>query len=650
MTTNFPIRKLWRNGWEGDFFLCLLTASLLWIGPSIASWRDGWRMKVSPLYLMPDSSIYLGIIERAAQTKLDGDPFLWEHRHDPGSLLSFYNFWPKIYGCLSRHIGLPFLLYTSFLLSAMWFFALLRLCRILGQPRAYAYFTAGMITFFSVNIAYNAIGYRTHFELWNLWLTEHLRLYPTLTSMTIYSLAVWLTFKSLTKSFWLLEILGGIMIGLTAYGRPHDWAVMMLFLIILGIVLSLRCDWKRLLHMSIFLCTALIVSAWFLWNFQNYQSTHAVAYLDQVARGNLAVKFLSHYIKYGIITFITWAVLSWWLGAWQSFKKNARLDDAHLFLLCLLAASLLAHFHTLSHRITMAGISYFFVFSIAPWVTLCILHGTYLRFGRTYFTLFNSNLFGLALLGLLLTQQIGLGFHALTITKRWKLSDDQLKVYTWLQKNASPEDVVLGIVGSGEMSVLTGGVYSFLPHPVVATYISSAPTTELLDRFLATKFILTGTISDLQLLFSDEGIPDAEKWEKNASLEMQGWFNLLTHSIGRNFFILHPQKNAGDLAVRGIKLPASLQNQTHFVIYFNASMRAVFQKWMREETKAITPNEIKLDVIFRELKTRYRLNYLIVNPITQNAKERFTKSSFLQLVMNTPTCQLWHVTSNSTSF
>ncbi len=155
----------------------------------------GWLI---PLFLHPDPSLFLPdkhedsllytlFIQKASLGFYRGDPFLWEHRHDPESVFSFFHFWPCIYSIAYKMGGYLLLLGISLFLSGLWFYQVFCICLRLGQPRPYAFFVAGAQTFFVVNLAYQMAGYRTHFEAYSFWFNEHSRLYPSVTSMAFYN-------------------------------------------------------------------------------------------------------------------------------------------------------------------------------------------------------------------------------------------------------------------------------------------------------------------------------------------------------------------------------------------------------------------------------------------------------------------------------
>src|SRR3989344_1637084 len=159
---------------------------------------------------------------------------------DPGSVFSVYNYWPSFFGFLIRMGGDVMIPSIGWLLSTLWFFGLFRFCKALGQSSHYAFFVSGLTCFFSVNLAYNLNGYKLNVSAWNFAITEHLRPYPTVSSMAVYTLAIYAFYMALVKKSLLRIIAASFLIGFTVLGRPFDWMVLETAVIGMALVASFQ--------------------------------------------------------------------------------------------------------------------------------------------------------------------------------------------------------------------------------------------------------------------------------------------------------------------------------------------------------------------------------------------------------------------------
>src|SRR6185436_14274110 len=78
------------------FLLCWGTAMILLVGPFLDRY-----LHPDSFFLFPntndDALIHPAFIHKVAEGYTNGDPFIWEHRHDPASITSFFNFWFRVY-------------------------------------------------------------------------------------------------------------------------------------------------------------------------------------------------------------------------------------------------------------------------------------------------------------------------------------------------------------------------------------------------------------------------------------------------------------------------------------------------------------------------------------------------------------------------
>jgi hypothetical protein len=227
---NGPVVMITDRKWS---LLCWATASFLGLG-----WVILLVFHPDPRLIFQlgggDVLIYRILIQRAAAGFGLGDPFLWEHHADPGSIFSIFHFWPTVLGGIFRSTGCLGLLATSLLLSGLWFHSVFRFCLRLGQGRPYAFFVAGVQTFFVINQAYEICGFKTNLAAYSFFWTEHERLYPTVTSMAFYNLAALVVLWALDRRSIVRGLLAGGLVALTAYGRGYEWMVLLGALVLFG--------------------------------------------------------------------------------------------------------------------------------------------------------------------------------------------------------------------------------------------------------------------------------------------------------------------------------------------------------------------------------------------------------------------------------
>jgi hypothetical protein len=560
-----------------------------------------------------DSLLFQTIIERASQGYL-GDSFLWEYRDDPAALTSFFNFWPVVFGVIYRQGGWPLLLCLSLFMSGLWFYSIFQMNRLLGQKEPYAFFMAGIQTFFVVNLAYQMMGFKTNFGLYNFWVTEHMRLYPSVTAMAIYNFSALLTLKALLRQNYLVALLAGVMTALTVYGRPFDWMVLIMGIgLLAGVAFYFR-DSRWTSYCLTILITSIISSLPFLYGYFSYMSEYREAYMDQMMRGNLQVKLPLHYIKYGILCFLAVGLV--WIANRRGFllpffpssssSHSLKTYRGTYWISALFATSLLAHFKTaFDGGATLVGFAYLMVFSAIPWAFMLGAQAFY-TFTLKWVPHFSQKaLWPLLLMILLIGQQVG---GMTSLRERFPFApipSERMEVYSWLQKNAEKNHVLLSLSRGVEATVFADS-WLYLPHPLVAAKTSPAPTSELLRRFLQSKLLLTGTVRDLLPLFSIHGLSEIRSWTATQTPQLQFWIQFLEESIGSNTFIFHPQKNQGELKLRKINLPNALVEQNDFVCYFTAEYGAVYNQCLAIE-KRYSPQDFAF-----ALRKRGQLDYIYI--------------------------------------
>lgn len=583
------------------------------------NWVIRWLCHPEPSLLFPagsgDTCLYTFFIQRASEGFTTGDPFFWEHRSDPASIFSIFHFWPLVYGNFYRVGGEPLLLCISIFLSGLWFYSVFYFCLRLGQARPYAFFVAGVQTFFVVNHAYLFAGFGMDFSAQHFWGTEHERLYPTVTAMAFYNFSAAGVLWALEGAGSLPMIVAAVLVALTAYGRPFDWMIMLGALGVLALFASVLKNRRVARRAFVLLILAVLGSAVFIFQFMEYQQLHRAVYFDQNLRGSIQVKLPSHYFKYTAmcVGLLGAAGLAYRKSLIRPAKGAGKeTGDGEVvalrWLLALAASSLLVHFKTaLEGGVTIGGFLYQMVFSIIPWFFMLTAHFCWQRWGMALGAFFSSKVWVVALFALLITQQMGIAIHRIPGEARLEGERMIHAVGSAIRNSGIQSPVVLSSGENLKLAILADSWF-FYSDPLLVTYASSAPTAELLDRFLLTKLLLTGSIRDLAPLFSSEGVPHVRSWLASQSPAFQRWALFLEHGVGANTFIIHPYKNRGELRLRRISLPEPLKACPGFVAYFPADLRQVFLN--RESSLEDKP----CAVVLKELQRRYRLDMIYIPP------------------------------------
>jgi hypothetical protein len=624
--------------------LCWGIALILLVGPVLDATWDATRAFLFPNTLN-DALIHPAFMRKAADGFHSGDPFLWEHRTDPTSVTSFFHFWPHILGHVLKIAEYPGLLVLSVFFSGLWFYSIYRFCRELGQSLYFALFSAGIQTFFVVNLAYQINGFKTNWQNYNFWITEHMRLYPSVISMAVYNLVAFLVLVDLRYRKLITLILAALIGALTVYGRPFDWMIFMGALALLIVAAFLKGDRALSLRVFLLFMTTLILSSPFIWNYVQYQKLYASEYFETIARANLQVKNLSHYIKYGILVILLLGSVALFYRREIFTRRQIPLEAtgrATIWILLLFTSSLLIHFKSaLEGGITLAGFAYSMIFSAAPWLFMLVANASWhhlfsnVRPSLSHF----MGPFGIVTLGcLLLIQQLGAFFFVPARFPHAVVSEDRLKVYSWLKDQPQPRPVVLTLGRGLEMTTLAN-TWIFFTNPIVVTSTCSAKNTELLERYLYSKLLLTGTIADLQPLFSDQGLVRPAEWLTQQSPSTRFWASLLQEALGYNTYNFHPIKNAGELRVRKIQLPSTLQNHNDFVVYFTSDLRSLYQGLLQTQSK------MQPEAWTSFIRSKYRLDYVCI-PNTSEAFIRNIPATFPKWSKAGPTSSevtLWKV-------
>lgn len=609
---NFASKDLCHCSWWRWAGLCFATAFILGLHFPIDS-----ILHPGSVFFLPDtfndSLIYTALIQKCSDGLGRGDPFLWEHRNDPASLFSFLHFWPVVFGYVYSMTGHTGLVVVSLLLSGLWFFALFLCFKQLGHPDQISFFLAGVQSFFVVNLAYQIVGFKTNFSLYTFWVTEHVRLYPTVVAMAVYCLSTCCVLALIKQRSWKRVLAASISAGLVVYGRPFDWMVLMMALGLYAAFCFINGDRKLFFILGAVIVLAVLGALPFLKGFAEYQSQYHLSYVDQMARGNLQIKNISHYVKYFLLCLLVLVPLYRWL---RSTRKNnietpeekdpGALRQMEWFIYALVASSFLIHFKTaLEGGVTLVGFAYSMVFSAIPWTFMLVAHLVAKSYEKANERFGTQSGWVTVLFLLLVIQQVGMLTRLRDQYSKNVVAKERLEMYQWIRDSSAVSDPVVLSLDRGVEVQVFGKAWSFIPTPAAASYACSAPTTELLERYLLSKLILTGTISDLQALFSPQGMPSYLSWKSKQITPNSYWIALLEQVVGQNTFIIHPVLNQGELKYRKIELPENLRNQQDFVAYFDEPMRRIYESCSAFEGK---PEEA-----MKQAKQKYRLDFIYVS-------------------------------------
>ncbi len=603
----------WGSPWKRELLLSILTGFVCAWGPLLDHWLHSDSQCLYPFVSWVDGGGYNHLIQRASQGPLVGDPSLWEHRNDPASIFTVHHHLASLCGHFLNWVGFDGLFWLSTLLSGVSVFLILRTNRLFGQPLPYAFAGACCVSFFSIMLAANLHGYGLRNVLgWTLSLSEHRRLlYPEVASYICTYGAVCSLAWCLWRTSFVWAFFSAVLVSLNSMVRPTNWMVLCLFVGLLALWALVRKDWPHLRLMLFAGVLMLLGSLPFMLRISHYMDEHFAAFIDQGARGYMQVKLWPHYVKYaflagGLLGFLFWLKPRGTKGGPMGTPATLSEEDfgSH-FLLVLVAASLLAYFYTARDGITRVGVGYFFIHAIAPFSMLAFFHLVCVRGKRRYPGLFKSAGWGVVILVLLVWQQLDLG---LTIRKERPgcvIPGSRLALYEWITSHMPRDAVILSPLASTEIVEFTGR-HAFLPMEIVDTYMSSAPTTELLDRFLLFKLLATGRVSDLAPLFQPEGIVDARAWAEGITGEQRTWLDVLKTNIGGNFFEIHPFKHRGERRVRKLELPPLLKKQDDFVIYFDESMRRVYLEYAGLDEPISASKAVQL------IRQHYKVDYILL--------------------------------------
>jgi len=611
----------------------------------------GPRAYFLPFLNQVDVALPLSWTVRVAQDPGVGDLALWEHRHSLGSPMALCLWWPLAYGRflqatggIAAHWGIVYLLHVLWIRAAFGVFS-----ELLGPSRRVWPVTA-IFVFTALPLAINVYHSKWHPALWAVTpIYENFRAFPSVTALAWTTVAVWRTLMACRNGGRGAFFVAGLWAGLTVYGRPFDWMILVTFFALAFLLaVSRRVDAslpsgfpgsanRWLLALS----GAFLGALPFLVRYAAWSSGSREVYEAQLARGVMEGKAPLHFLKYALLSVVlttgVWVVLR--VAARRAGPRPVASFSLRSFWVTLVAASFLPYFQFLPSGKTPTSFQYFFIYFSVPFAGLGLLaaiaaclpdRGRAPRFAGVALAL----LLGLAV-------QI-----ALLATPRWMLDRvafdrSQQPVYDAL-RSAGPDAVVLCpsiTQGSSQELALRAGAWSFVPHPMMYSFGSLATNAELVERQLLAKLLLTGTVADLAPLFAEEGLSDYPSFFASAGASTRHWLDRLENCPARASFFFDPNGSREDFRVRKLTIPASLLERRQPFAWFGPEERMAFRRVARLEGRSFSE-------ILTATTKRYRLTHLLLTPeapgLSAPTREDFA-AAFVKVAQATDGTSLWRL-------
>jgi len=551
----------------------------------------------------PDTLTYIGLIQLASENASNGDSLIHEHRNSP-SIVSMAGYWLKLLGGIAALFGISKCMLLLIPFFALWLFALWKILTLAGVPSGPAFFLGYLVPGVIINTAELVVGGGKELLFQNLnlalWGGDFWRLYPTTISMAVYALAVLALLQAERKGIrW--HITAGLLFGLTIYGRPFDWMVLLILhgMLICGAFISGNTHGLKAR------CTGLmaggLMASPYLFAYLSMSFQHGNQIADVFGRHVLQAKEWSHYIKYSCL-FMAAAIPSWMVmrALQRDRDKDIKVRTQEILWLLFLA-SFLGHYYTILGRKTILGVFYFAVFSIAPWgfMWLCAatggrwLHGAVFKKEIVWF-LFTMSIATAS--AFLLHRDCA---RPLAEEADWQ---DRKACYSFIRaKTFTPQDLVVFSLRHTHEIPMEIGCRIYVPGSLSQS--CSAPTKELLERYLILTHLFRGNFNPLSWIIEADGLSLAQFKAKLDPSDRE-WQSLLVACIGDKNLNFHPAKSHADMAVRNISLPPHLRALSEEVVYLPPALAEVYQ---RVQTAAHGGNEAR-----SKLLRKYRLDYCIL--------------------------------------
>ena len=580
----------------------------------------GARAFFLPFLNQVDVALPLSWMVRLADDSAIGDLCLWEHRHATGSPMSLCLWWPLAYGRFLQVIGgIPSYWLVVYLLHVVWIRAAFGIaCELLGSARR-AWPVAALFVFGALPLAINLYHAKWHPGLWGVTpIYENFRAFPSVTALAWTSVAVWRILVAIRGGGRGAFFAAGLWAGLTIYGRPFDWMILVTFF---GLAFLLALRWHGngagpfvfpgpASRWLLALTGALAVALPFLARYAAWSQGSMAAYDAQLARGVMEGKAPLHFLKYGLLgiafTAAVWAVLRF--AARSGNARPLALPAVRMFWVTLVAASFLPYFQFLPSGKTPLSFQYFFIYFSVPFAWMGILCAV--ASARRLPHLGGSRFApGTLAFGIGLFSQVVLLATPRWMVERVAFDRAQQPLYDALRE-AGPGAVVLCpsiTQGSGQDLILRAGAWAFVPHSMMYSFGSLATNAELVERQLLAKLLLTGTVADLAPLFAEEGLPDYPSFYREASVSTRHWLDRLEHCPARASFSFDPKGSREDFRVRRLAIPSVLLAQAAPFAWFGPAEREAFRSVSMLEGRSFP------EVLAATTK-KYRLTHLLLTP------------------------------------
>ncbi|MCC7518336.1 MAG: hypothetical protein IT578_04025 [Verrucomicrobiae bacterium] len=600
--------------------VCALLALVVLFWPTFEALVGfGSRAFFLPFLNQVDVALPLSWMVRVAQDPGVGDLVLWEHRHSVGSPMALCLWWPLLYGRFLQAMGgIAAYWAVVYLLHVVWIRAAFGVVSELVGPSRRAWPVAALFVFSALPLAINVYHSKWHPALWGVTpIYENFRAFPSVAALAWTTVAVWRTLAACRAGGRGGFFAAGLWAGLTVYGRPFDWMVLVSFFS-LAFLLALRrrgdatapagfpgSAGRWLLALS----GAVLGALPFLVRYAAWSAGSRGVYEAQLARGVMEGKAPLHFLKYALLGALFTGGVGFLLrsAARRAGARPVASPSIRRFWVTLVAASFLPYFQFLPSGKTPSSFQYFFIYFSVPFAWLSLLAAAAACLPARV----RAPRFAGVTLGLV----VGLSAQlALLATPRWMVDrvafDRSLQsVYDALRADGPDAVVLCPSIGRGSSQELTlrAGAWSFVPHPMMYSFGSLATNAELVERQLLAKLLLTGTVADLAPLFAEEGLPDYSAFYANAGASTHHWLDRLENCPARASFFFDPRGSREDFRVRKLAIPPSLLQQAQPFAWFGPEERAAFRRVSHLEGRPLAE-------ILSAITQRYRLTHVLLTP------------------------------------
>lgn len=621
-----PREHAWLRSW------ILAIPVILWPLGEFLFGPDGKSLFL-PFFNQIDTAYPIAWMARGAAGEGISDLAVWEYRNSADSPAPLFNTWPALMGSFMRIFGLPGSYWLLvFLIHGVWIFVTQKMIRRWFPEGGVSWLLAALFVYGSFLAGVNVYFHGPLVWRWS-WsaVYENFRAYPSDIALLGCTLAVWRLHVAYTNPTLRRFLVAALCVVVTLYGRPFDWMVLVTFVGLMGLW-SFFCQGRGHWHHWAW-CLGIIIalSLHLLISYLLLMKTGAAGNEDRMARGVLEGKEPIHFLKYalmaGAICFAGWCWLGW--ITWKADRASAWNRGDAFFLGVLLLASFLPYFQHLPSGRTINSYQYYLIYFAMPLLWLMFLVGVAVWAGKRIarvparlWIVFGFSAGVTAQACFLTTSSTMMG--RLVFDRRQQLAYDALA----RQKDAVALSPGM-ISGTSQDLILRSHAWSFVPHPMMFGTPSMAPTTELLERQLLAKLILTGKVSDLAPLFSEKGLADYARFRRESDTETNFWLDRLEHTPRRAFYLFDPVKSRKDLEVRRLQVPVERLQQKEAFAYFTPPFQDVFRKVVAMEGWSLAR---QVDAA----RARFRLTHVLLTPECARFESRLRScSERLQPVLRT---------------